>query len=193
MSDSWDDYADGWDSHPAVQAYAEQAFSALQAVQPLAGLKVFDFGCGTGLLSEKIARQAQQVVALDPATKMLAVLDAKQVGNIHTVASALTPELIAEHAWAGQFALVVASSALAFVDDYPQTLRLLRSLLQPGGYLVQWDWLQSDDGAGMGFTRAALNSAIPAAGFATPSLSTPFVLDGEQGALPVLMAVAVNP
>lgn len=56
----WDDYASGWDQREEVRAYADAAFESLRRQCdelgfPLAGARVCDFGCGTGLLSEKLA------------------------------------------------------------------------------------------------------------------------------------------
>ena len=56
MTAEWDAYADDWDSNPDVIRYAEAAFESLVRITALDGLDILDFGCGTGLLTEKMAR-----------------------------------------------------------------------------------------------------------------------------------------
>ena len=75
MSGSWDEYATGWDSNEAVIAYADNAYHALKNTVELEGRRIFDFGCGTGLLTERLANRASSVVGLDPSQKMILVLE----------------------------------------------------------------------------------------------------------------------
>ena len=89
MSDDWDDHAAGWDGDPAARAYAEQAHRSL--VDALAafsmtidGLRVLDFGCGTGLLTERLASSCRAIDAVDTSVAMLAVLDDKVDRNAWT-------------------------------------------------------------------------------------------------------------
>ncbi len=79
MSDSWDEYAEGWDSNPDVIKYSQLAFDSLSSHYDLSGLKVLDFGCGTGLLTEKIASIAASVLAVDTSSKMIKVLMNKRL------------------------------------------------------------------------------------------------------------------
>ncbi len=191
MTFDWDEHAGGWDENPDVRTYADHAFASLAAVRDIAGARVFDFGCGTGLLSEKIARDAAAVVALDPSQKMLDVLARKGIANVSHVAGELTADLITrEPALKTEFDLIVASSALAFVPDYAQTLRRLRGLLCPGGMFVQWDWLATPDSPDFGFTEPDIRGAMIAAGFIEPTITRPFVITrGDDGPMAVLMAV----
>ena len=119
MSENWDDYADGWDSNEAVNSYCLKAYESLLNTVELQGRKVLDFGCGTGLLTEKISNQASSVVAIDPSEKMISVLADKCLGNVVTIQSELTHNLIdTDENLRSGFDIIVASSALAFVPDY---------------------------------------------------------------------------
>jgi len=183
----WDDYATDWDDNPQVAAYAAQAFEQLVNVLMLDGLRVFDFGCGTGLLGEKISANAKEVVALDSSAKMIEVLRQKNLSNVVTVADLLTPEAIEKHPSLQQpFDLIVASSVCAFLPDYPGTLNLLKDLLSKGGSFVQWDWLTADEENATGFSPSALHSALEGAGFQEIKITTPFEIEGMR----VVMAVA---
>mgnify|MGYP000630684255 CR=1 FL=1 len=193
MSGSWDEYAAGWDSNEAVIAYAGNAYRVLENTVKLAGCRIFDFGCGTGLLTERLSGTASSVVALDPAQKMISVLDNKRLNNVSTIASELDENLINDHRLLAQkFDLVVASSSLAFVPDYAKALKLLRQLLNKGGCLVQWDWLKEAGDEGYGFTEQQVRSALSEAGFVECSTSIPFSLQNDGSALDVLMGVGRN-
>ncbi|WP_197409205.1 MULTISPECIES: class I SAM-dependent methyltransferase [Microbulbifer] len=151
---SWDSYAEGWDSNSDVISYSERAFRSLTETLDYKGARILDFGCGTGLLTERLSPLAGSIVALDPSRKMLAVLDAKQLGNVDTIHSSLTRELIDQNRQLQEgFDLIVASSALAFVPNCRETVGLLAGLLNRGGHLVQWDWLKEGGGEDTGFTR----------------------------------------
>lgn len=192
MSESWDEYAEGWDSNEDVIAYSEKAYDSLLSAVSTEEVKVFDFGCGTGLLTEKIAQKAELVVALDSSRKMISVLEAKSVKNITAIASDLTEQLLIENGLHSKFDLVVASSVLSFVENYEETLSLLKKLLKPGGRIVQWDWCKSHKDSGFGFTQDEVSSALVSAGFQDPDTSTPFSMESEKGSMQVIMAVAVN-
>ncbi|MBS7689804.1 methyltransferase domain-containing protein [Pseudomonas lalucatii] len=175
MSESWDEYAVGWDSNEAVIAYANNAYLALENTAKLKGCRIFDFGCGTGLLTEKLSKTASSVVALDPSQKMISVLENKRLNNVATIASELDQKLINDNSLLSpKFGLVVASSALAFVPDYVETLKLLKQLLNKDGCLVQWDWFKDEGEKGYGFSEQQIKSALTEAGFAECCTSLPF-------------------
>ena len=81
---SWDEMAGSWDADPAVRAYAAAAFDSLERALAerggtLEGARVLDFGCGTGLLTAAMAARAREVVGIDIAPKMVAVLRDKGI------------------------------------------------------------------------------------------------------------------
>ncbi|MBN8430948.1 class I SAM-dependent methyltransferase [Microbulbifer salipaludis] len=193
---TWGDYAESWDSNDAAIDYAQHAFESLAPL--LAAIddgtaRVLDFGCGTGLLTEKLSPRVGTIFALDPSEKMIAVLEAKQLANVETITSLLSPDLISTNARLhNRFDLIVASSALAFVPDYPHTVHLLASLLKDNGYLVQWDWLLEDGDTGPGFTEAELHTSFELAQLTDIQVTRPFSMQMEGTRLPVVMAVGIN-
>lgn len=193
MSESWDDYADGWDSNEAVISYCDKAYESLLKIVDLEGLKVLDFGCGTGLLTEKISKHASSVVAMDSSGKMVSILNDKRLKNVHTINAELSQELIERNdVLNNDFDMIVASSVLAFVPDYQETLKLLKQLLKKGGLLVQWDWLKESEEPGIGFSKELIELALAQAGFSKCSISLPFSMESENGSMKVVMGVAVN-
>ncbi|WP_027858174.1 class I SAM-dependent DNA methyltransferase [Marinobacterium jannaschii] len=193
MSDSWDQYAADWDSNEDVRAYADKAFASLTEVVNPAGMRVLDFGCGTGQMSERLAPVVQALVALDSSEKMIEVLQAKQLAGLNTLALELTADSIgAEPLLQQPFDLIVASSVCAFLPQYEQTLALLKTLLAPNGVFMQWDWQSEGEEGDFGFTPQRIEAAFEQAGLETVSVSEAFVMRSEQGEMTVLMGVARN-
>ena len=179
MTNEWDEYAEGWDEDPGARAYSVAAFDSLLAVvggtEQLRGARVLDFGCGTGLLTERLVDAGATVVAVDTSTAMIEVLDAKRAAQGWTTVttSAQLPDT------SDRFDLVVCSSVLAFVDDYAATVRDLVARLAPGGRLVQWDWERTDDDD-HGLSRAEIADALGAAGLVDVTVDTAFRLPFED-------------
>lgn len=78
----WDEHAAGWDDNEAVRAYADAADASLTALVDqngleLAGATACDFGCGTGLLTERLVRRCRHIDAIDTSTAMREVVATK--------------------------------------------------------------------------------------------------------------------
>ena len=190
MNDTWDEYANGWDKNPDARNYSEKAFQRLLEVAEIEGALVFDFGCGTGLLTEKIAPHATSIVALDNSEKMIEILKGKNLRNVEAIFGSLEEFLMpSETKEPTRFDLVVASSVCSFVSDYEGTLQKLHTILKPGGRLVQWDWFSPDGSSHPGFTKKQISTAMTRAGFLAVSVSDGFTMSGEQDEALVLMVV----
>lgn len=193
MSDSWDHYAEGWDSNADAILYSQKAFNALCELVNLEGLAVLDFGCGTGLLAERIAQKANRILALDSSEKMISVLQNKQLSNVEALAIELSEETIKFDAHLNsKFDLIVASSVCAFLPDYEGTLQLLKSLLKPDGVFVQWDWLKTGGDSDFGLTEEAMDAALSKTGMEVLKIERSFSLESKEGVMQVLMGVARN-
>ncbi|QDO83712.1 methyltransferase domain-containing protein [Shewanella psychropiezotolerans] len=193
MSDSWDDYADGWDSNSDVIEYSKIAFDSLCEFISPEGLNVLDFGCGTGQLTEKIARVASSVVAIDSSPKMIEVLKNKNIHNVNSLSCEISRNSINENPiFKPGFDLIVASSVCAFVPNYEKTLSDLKLLLKEGGIFIQWDWKRSNEDDDFGFTNEIITNAYSNVGLSLVRVSEEFSLTSEKGTMQVLMGVASN-
>jgi len=190
---SWDEYAENWDKDESAIAYSVEAFKSLTSIVSLENLAILDFGCGTGLLTEKLSSFADHVVALDPSSKMITVLKGKDLSNVTVITEPLSAGVAKEHhSLRDGFDLIVASSVCGFLPEYETTLGLLKSLLVPSGIFVQWDWWSQDKQSDFGLSEERVSSAFKKAGLTTVSLAQPFTMSGSKGAMPVLMGVATN-
>ncbi|QTK45957.1 bifunctional 2-polyprenyl-6-hydroxyphenol methylase/3-demethylubiquinol 3-O-methyltransferase UbiG [Xanthomonas euvesicatoria] len=101
----------------------------------LAGARVFDVGCGGGLLSESMARLGAQVTAIDLAPELV------KVARLHSLESGVqvdyrvqsVEDLAAEQP--GSFDTVTCMEMLEHVPDPTAIIRACASLLKPGGKL----------------------------------------------------------
>ncbi|WP_108063955.1 class I SAM-dependent DNA methyltransferase [Poseidonibacter lekithochrous] len=189
MVNTWDDMADFWDEHEDVIMYADKAFSSLSKIYNLNGKKVLDFGCGTGLLTEKIAKIAKEVYAIDSSQKMITILEEKNISNITAYTDTLSEDFLEDNSTVfHSFDLIVASSVCVFLENYTEVLVLLKSLLKPEGTFIQWDWMTEQYKIGEGFDKGSITSTFNTVGLNNVSISNPFSLDGQE----VLMAVGLN-
>ncbi|EMA2435555.1 class I SAM-dependent DNA methyltransferase [Vibrio parahaemolyticus] len=188
MAQDWDGLAKNWESNPATEQFAQSVFAQLQQLTQLDGIKVLDFGCGTGQLSQLLSPIVKDIVALDASEAMIEELDKKELLNVEPVVDALSRGLVAQHpAFRGQFDLVVASSVLAFVDDVESSLDIAHSLLNEGGYFVHFDWGAESEQDG--FTLSRSENALSNAGFVDVEAKKVFDITSDGQTMSVLMGV----
>lgn len=187
-ANEWDESAEGWDGDEATRAYAAGAFASLCTLlepRSLTGMRVLDFGCGTGLLTEQlVAAGAAHVCAVDSSPAMLAVLDDKIVDQAWS--SVISSQAVPVDPDA--FDLVVCSSVMAFIDDYEATVVTLVQLLSPDGRFVQWDWERVDDDP-HGLSRSEISTALVEAGLEDVSVEIGFEVEAHGQTMRPLMGV----
>lgn len=186
MVHDWDNLAKNWENNTTNTMFVQQVFQQLKTLTSLDGKHILDYGCGTGFLSQMMSPLAKTIVALDSSESMIEELDKKELPNVEPVVDSLTRGLVAQHpAFRKQFDLVVAASVCAYVDDFPQVVEIIYSLLDEGGLFIQWDWLADNALADHHLHELNVRQAFTQAGFMTIEVAQAFVIntpDGPQAA-----------
>jgi 2-polyprenyl-6-hydroxyphenyl methylase / 3-demethylubiquinone-9 3-methyltransferase len=117
----------------------EQAISHFgldrRAIQPLAGLRVADVGCGAGLLSEPLARMGGEVTGIDPSERNIAVAQRHAAAaelDIRYLSSSLETVVASGE----RFDLITALEVVEHVADVPAFTAAVAEALKPGGLAI---------------------------------------------------------
>lgn len=189
----WDAVAAEWDDSEAVRAYAAAAFESLERIaeengMSLDGARVIDFGCGTGVLTERLVAAGADVLAIDNSPAMLSAVDRKIAERGWTTVRPSIDLTVTDE----RFDLIVCSSVCGFLDDYPAVARSLASKLRPGGVVVQWDWERAD-GDEHGLSRSEIGDALRGAGLERIEVGSDFVIDIEGETVRPLLGTGRRP
>lgn len=200
MTQDWNEHAKTWDQDEDARHFSVQALATLLQRVNLhdhhwKSRRVLDVGCGTGLLTEKLAPLVREVIAVDISTAMLGVLQSKMLANVEIHCADIDDESVRSAApWLGDFDLIVASSVCASLPRYEHTVELLAQWLNPGGFVVQWDWLLSDeDDDDDGLTLEQVAAAFTNAGLVCVVVQRCFDIPLDGDSSPVLIGVASKP
>ncbi len=200
----FDDRARTWDADPLRRELTEAVARAIRARVPLdRSMHVFEYGCGTGLLSFALHEYAGAMTLADSSAGMLQVcaenIAAAGIACMHTRILDLTvdppPDTPVD--------LLCTQMALHHVRDTDTLLRAFARMVRPGGYLCIAD-LEREDGSfhgpefdgHHGFDPAALAAQVAAAGFTDCVTHTCYVLrrerQGRMRAYPVFLLSATR-
>ncbi|MCF7668661.1 MAG: class I SAM-dependent methyltransferase [Verrucomicrobia bacterium] len=147
LKEYFDKAAVYWDEKPGRIEMTNAVADAIAAhVELDPGMKVLDFGCGTGLVSMHIAPHVQTVYAADTSREMLNVLETKiatlDVANIKTMHLENTG-IPSFHV--GQFDLIITSMVLHHIASISPLLCHFVSWTRRGGHIAIAD-LEPEDG-----------------------------------------------
>jgi 2-polyprenyl-3-methyl-5-hydroxy-6-metoxy-1,4-benzoquinol methylase len=197
----FDAVAASWDEEPRRVKLAGEIAEALKATLPLsAEWDAMDFGCGTGLVTLRLAPYLRSIVAVDSSRGMLDRLDAKiQAAGVQNVRTIMAEQLVDEPCTA-RFNLITSAMTLHHIQDIVPLLRSFHARLNPGGYVALAD-LEAEDGSfhedptgvfHLGFSRERLAELLRLAGFSSISVSSVSeILKGERR-FPVLLTTAAH-
>ena len=135
--DRWFDA--GWGAY----AFRIESRALLRSAGDLAGLNVLDVGCGTGRMTEVLAKHGARVTGLDIDAAMLTLAQGRTSAPLVLGNAAALP--IRD----GAFGLAVAVTLCEFVDDVPAVFAELARVVRPGGRFIvgslnrrsAWGWL----------------------------------------------------
>ncbi|WP_152189508.1 class I SAM-dependent DNA methyltransferase [Georgenia satyanarayanai] len=199
---SFDDRAAGWDSDPAKVARAREVAEAVAAAVPLdPGLRLLEYGAGTGLVSEALGRRVGAATLADSSAGMRAVLVEKVASGRFPGGRVWDLDLETDDVPSARFDLAVASLVLHHVRELDRVLAGLSRLLAPGGHLCVADLDRTEGGTFHrhdvdthdGFDRAELAARLERAGLVDVGVRDCGAVERDGVAHPVFLAVARRP
>ncbi len=183
----FDQAAATWDDKPERVAVMKTLSEAiLRNAQPSPETDVFDYGCGTGLVSLFLLPHVRSVTGADNSPGMLEVLRRKIAESSLENMKVVQLDLQHDDVPADRYHLIVTSMAMHHIADTDRVLRAFHTLLHPGGTLCITD-LDTEPGIfhdpksaesvyHHGFDRDELARQLKAIGFAQVDATTAHVL-----------------
>jgi len=210
MAGDWDDLASGYSQQFISKLWTHTGLSSTTTNHRI----IVDFGCGTGLLTERMMKAELQqsadgsssisskFVCIDAAQSMINVLQDKiragEWKNVRAYCAVLASPKITDNQdferLKGTVDLVVASSVMSFIpkEELQATMSALASFLKPGGVFCHSDWPLSDDNP-TGFTEEKATSMYEMGGLQKKSSSVEEFDMGAGQKGDVYIGVAVKP
>ena len=195
----FDAIAEDWDSDAEKVSRARVVAGAVAAAVPLGPrTRVLEYGAGTGLVSQALARRVGPLTLADSSAGMRAVMERKVAAGALPGARVWDLDLERQEPPAERFDVVVASLVLHHVHELDRVLSGFAALLAPGGRLCVAD-LDREDGTfhdfdgHEGFDRAELAERLTAAGFADVAVEDCTELTKDGVTYSVFLAVSSRP
>lgn len=202
MSESgrFDAAAATWDDDPTKLERARTAADAIRAVVELRrDTRLLEYGAGTGLLSQALARDVGSVIVTDPSEGMRAVLRSKvDQGLFGADAAVHDLDLDEDEPLEVQVDLVVTLMALHHTHDLARVLDGFARMVAPGGSVAIID-LEKEDGSFHGrpefdghdgFDRRALGMSLDQAGFGPTRFAPCFSIEKNDRVYGLFLATA---
>jgi ubiquinone/menaquinone biosynthesis C-methylase UbiE len=179
-----------WDSDPRRVDRARKVAEAIVRLVPVTPeMTVFEYGCGTGLLSFALQPHVAHLTLADSSREMLGVLERKIAACGARNMTPIELDLSKDPIPAGRYDLVCTLMTLHHVPDTDGLLRAFRTLLKAPGFLCVAD-LDAEDGSfhgpdadvHKGFDRAELAVQMERAGLSHERFTTVFEMESATAA-----------
>ena len=196
----FDDQAAEWDKDPKkIERARRTAELIVDTVQPQGNERVFEFGAGTGLVSQFLAPHVGALTLADNSHGMREVIANKIEAGILEGAELSDSDLVEGKLPNEKYDLVVASLVLHHVANVPALLTSFASILAPGGVacIIELDYaggkfhahIDHYDGHD-GFQRDEFEQTLRAAGFAKVESHDAGKIEREDGEYSLFLANA---
>lgn len=196
----FDDMAATWDTDPAKVERADAVADAVRAAVPLGpGVRMLEYGPGTGLVSQALQDSVGPITLADSSAGMLEVLRDKVAAGAIADARVWDFDLSRDAVPDERFDLIVTSMVLHHIPDVRPALEGFAALTEPGGRLCVAD-LEHEDGSfhepdfegHHGFDRDDLAARLEAAGFEGVTFRHCYEITRPEGSFPLFLATCTR-
>jgi 2-polyprenyl-3-methyl-5-hydroxy-6-metoxy-1,4-benzoquinol methylase len=141
------DAAKTWDNDRTRQRNRAFANALAPIIAPFQqNLRLLDFGCGTGLLSEPFAADARELLGIDSTKEMLDQFDQRYENLDHARSFCVNLEEQPQALKGKEFDIVISAMAFHHLKNPLAVLDVLKSALSPSGKICILD-LDQEDGS----------------------------------------------
>ncbi|MFA6238318.1 MAG: class I SAM-dependent methyltransferase [Bacteriovorax sp.] len=145
----------------AENAYIEQP-AMRKAVGDVKGLKIFEVGCGPGILAEYLVHEGAKVVGFDVSPKMIELAKNRTPKNATFFVADGAKPLPLDSSHNAQFDMAVSSLAIDYIKDWSTPLSEVNRLLKPKGKFIftiqhplgSWNWYKPECAFGVQYVEA---------------------------------------
>lgn len=200
MTERFNRAAENWDKGDVRQNIASAVFKTIVSrIALLNNMNILDFGCGTGLLSFKIAPMVRTVTGIDLSEMMLKQLESKNTDSVRVTSVCRD---IMESPLDQTYHGIVSSMAMHHVADTAKLFETFYRHLRHDGFIAIAD-LEAEEGTfhthgnegvhHFGFEREALRLTIENAGFMNIRFHHAYTVLKEGGEYPIFVVTAMKP
>ena len=190
MTNHFDKVAEQYDTEERQHKEAQRSFEYITKYIPIKKhFHVLDIGCGTGILTLKVAEKVKALLAVDNSQGMLDILNKKikqkNVKNIQT----LHHDIVENNLPFRDFNLVFSTKTMHHIEKIDEFLKYIYSILDNEGYVCIIDLLPEDgtfhsemhDGIKhFGFEKDFIRKTIERAGFKNISVDKIYDIKKER-------------
>ncbi len=135
-----------WDDNPMRQQLAGAIWEFVEGCGVLdKNISALDYGCGTGLMSMRLAHKVKMVYAADVSAGMLGKLcDKIEESRINNI-KAVRYNMMTDPPLKIRPDLIVSAMALHHIEDVEDVVQKMAVMLAPGGHIILAD-LYAEDG-----------------------------------------------
>ena len=197
MADLFSEKAKDWDVNDMVVQLSNATSKAiLDNIDFKPGMKVMDFGAGTGLITGKVMPHVSGIVAVDVSEAML-----EQLSNKEEFKDKVTPvcQNIIEKPLDKKFDVIMSAMAMHHVEDTDELFKTFYEHLTPDGKVALVD-LDMEDGTfhppeveGVyhdGFERRHIQNLLEKNGFTDIKFVTAHTVDKQEKSYPIFLVTA---
>ncbi|MFH0412481.1 class I SAM-dependent DNA methyltransferase [Corynebacterium sp. L4756] len=199
-SHHFDEQAADWDKDPKKIERARSTAQRIQDTLKISGNEdVFEFGAGTGLVSQFLGPHVGSLSLADNSKGMRGVIAEKIAAGVLPHAKLSDSDLVQGKLPDEKYDVVVASLVLHHVADVPALLESFASILKPGGAacIIEMDTtdgkfhahIDNYDGHD-GFNRESLEQKLLAAGFSEAQFHEAGTIEREDGKYSIFLVNA---
>ena len=142
MKDNFSEKSKTWDENPLTIKRSDLFTKAIRKNYTInAGDTLMEFGCGTGLVGLKFARQVKSLIMIDTSPSMISVLKDKiNTTNVQVICGDIREQNLKKSSINLVFSLMV----FHHINNIPEILSIFYDALKENGFVIIGDLVKED-------------------------------------------------